>query len=104
MNNWPLIFSETYNKVDLLPKKMKIVKFANSIDPVEMAQNELPYLDLHSLPSSLLILNMIQLRLNIMFKFCRLNFVVCYFFFLFLFFFFFFLIVRVKFLCVHLDN
>ena len=30
---------------------MKVVKFVNSIDPDEMAQNEPPHLDLHCLPS-----------------------------------------------------
>ena len=33
-------------------QKMKIVEFANSVDPDEVAQNEPPYLVLHCLPSS----------------------------------------------------
>ena len=39
----------------LTPKapKIIIVKLTNSVDPDEAAQNELPHLDLHSLPSSL---------------------------------------------------
>ena len=32
---------------------MKIVEFVNSIDPDEMAYNELPHLVLHCLPSSI---------------------------------------------------
>ena len=32
---------------------MKIVEFANSVDPDEVAHNEPPHLDLHSLPFSL---------------------------------------------------
>ena len=36
---------------------MKIDKFANNIDPEEMAHNKPPHLDLHYLPSSLSILN-----------------------------------------------
>ena len=38
---------------------MKTVEFANSIDLDEVAHDEPPHLDLHCLPSSLLILNMI---------------------------------------------
>ena len=30
---------------------MKIVEFANSVDPDEVAHNEPPHLDLHCLPS-----------------------------------------------------
>ena len=37
----------------------KIIEFANSVDPDKAAHNELPFLDLHFLPASLLILNMI---------------------------------------------
>ena len=32
---------------------MRTVDFANSVDPDEVAHNELPHLDLHFLPSSL---------------------------------------------------
>ena len=32
---------------------MKIVKFANSLDPDEVAHYEPPHMDLHSFPSSL---------------------------------------------------
>ena len=35
--------------------KVKIVEFANSVDPDEVAHNEPPHLDLHYLPSSFLI-------------------------------------------------
>ena len=38
---------------------MKMVMIANSVDPVEVAHDEPPHLDLHCLPSSLCILNMI---------------------------------------------
>ena len=38
----------------------------------------IPHLDLHCLPSSLWILNMIQLGLNIFLKFADENFVVCF--------------------------
>ena len=37
----------------------KIAEFANSIDLDEVAHNEPPHLDLHCLPSSFLILNMV---------------------------------------------
>ena len=37
----------------------KIVEFVNRVDPDEVAHNEPPHLDLHCLPSSLEILNMI---------------------------------------------
>ena len=37
----------------------KIAEFANSVDLNEVAHNEPPHLDLHCLPSSLWILNMI---------------------------------------------
>ena len=33
--------------------EMKIVEFANSVESDEAAQNELPHLDLHCLPSDL---------------------------------------------------
>ena len=39
---------------------MKIAEFANSVDPDEVAHYEPPHLDLHCLPSSLRILNMIR--------------------------------------------
>ena len=38
---------------------MKIAEFANSVDLDEVAHDEPPHVDLHCLPSSLLILNMI---------------------------------------------
>ena len=34
-------------------KVPKMDRFANSVDPDEVAHNELPHLDLHCLPSSL---------------------------------------------------
>ena len=37
----------------------KIAEFANSVDLDEVAHNEPPHLDLHCLPCSLCILNMI---------------------------------------------
>ena len=43
-----------YNKKIMFEApKQKIVEFANSIDPDEAAQNELPHLELHCLPSVL---------------------------------------------------
>ena len=57
---------------------MKIDEFANSVDPDEVAHNEPPHLDLHCLPSSLRILNMIQLGLNIFWKMADENFVICF--------------------------
>ena len=39
--------------------KTKMVKFANSVDPDEVAHNEPPHLVIHCLPSSLLILIMV---------------------------------------------
>ena len=48
----------------LLAPKPKMAHFANSIDLDEAAHYELPHLDLHCLPSSLRILNMIQLVRN----------------------------------------
>ena len=41
--------------------KKKKNEFANSVDPEEMAHNELPHLDLHCLPSGLSFLSMILL-------------------------------------------
>ena len=55
----------------------KIAEFANSVDLDEVAHTEPPHLDLHYLPSSLWILNMIWLGLNIFWKFADENFVVC---------------------------
>ena len=43
-----------------------------------MAHNEPPHLDLRCLPSSLKILNMIKLVINIFWKFSEENFVVCF--------------------------
>ena len=40
---------------------MKIVEFANSIDLDEVAHHEPAYLDLHRLPASLYIFNIIHL-------------------------------------------
>ena len=40
---------------------MKIVEFANSIDPDEVAQNEPPHLEFHCLHSTVYILNIIKL-------------------------------------------
>ena len=45
---------------------MKIVDFANSVDPDEVAHYEPPHLDLHCLPSSLRIYNSKHFL-----KFCR---------------------------------
>ena len=48
-------FSSTFlnrNKIFLAPKT-KLAKFANSIDPDEVAHNEPPHLGLHCLPFSL---------------------------------------------------
>ena len=42
-----------------LTTRDKIAEFANSVDLDEVAQNEPPHLDLHCLPLSLWILNMI---------------------------------------------
>ena len=39
--------------ITLKPTKMKIVEFAYSVDPDEVAHNEPPRLDLHCLPSGL---------------------------------------------------
>ena len=41
------------NLLILTAPKIKIVKFANRVDPDEAAHNELPHLDLHCLPSIL---------------------------------------------------
>ena len=55
-----------------------MAEFANSIDLDEVAHYEPPQQDLHCLPSSLWILNMIWLVLNIFFlNFADENFVVC---------------------------
>ena len=37
----------------------RIAELANSVDPEEVAHNEPPHLDLHSLPSGFLIFNLI---------------------------------------------
>ena len=63
----------------ILTGKLKRVVFANSVDPDEVAHNEPPHLDLHCLPSSLWILNMITLGQNIFWKFANINFVACFF-------------------------
>ena len=55
-----------------------MAEFANSVDLDEVAHNEPPHLDLHCLPSSLRILNMILLGINIFRKFADENFVVCF--------------------------
>ena len=46
----------------LKQQKLKIVEFANSLDPDEAAPNELPHLDLHCLPTHLRILNVIYIQ------------------------------------------
>ena len=46
----------------LLAPVTKIAKFANSVDPNEVAHNEPPHLDLLCLPSSFLILKTIYSR------------------------------------------
>ena len=40
---------------------MKKVKFENSVDPDEAAHNELPHLDLHCLPSSFVVVEVLQM-------------------------------------------
>ena len=37
----------------LKASEIKIIEFANSVDPDEVAHNEPPHLDLHCLPSNL---------------------------------------------------
>ena len=51
---WMLHFSEQVQFLEL--PIMKIVEFANSIDPAKAAYNELFHLDLQSLPFGLLML------------------------------------------------
>ena len=46
--------------------KTKLAKFANSVDLDKVAHDEPPHLDLHCLPSSLWIFNVILLGLNIL--------------------------------------
>ena len=53
-------------------------EFENNVDLDEVAQNEPPHLDIHCLPSSLWILNMIYLGLKMFWKFADENFVVCF--------------------------
>ena len=53
-------------------------EFENNVDLDEVAQNEPPHLDIHCLPSSIWILNMIHLGLKIFWKFADENFVVCF--------------------------
>ena len=55
-------------------KEWNIAEFANSVDPDEAAHNELPHLDLHCFPTSLWILNTIQLNNVSFFNFADLNF------------------------------
>ena len=45
--------NENILTVILIALKMKVVEFANSVDPDEMAHYEPPHLDLHCLLSSL---------------------------------------------------
>ena len=42
----------------------KTAKFTDSVDPDEVAHNELPHEDLHCLSSSVSVLNMVQLDDN----------------------------------------
>ena len=51
--------------------KIKIVELANSADPDEVANNELPHLNLHCLPSSVRILAWMRI---FFLKFCRRKF------------------------------
>ena len=51
-------------RVNSLTTETKIAQFANSADLDEVAHNEPPHPDLHCLPSSFCILNMIQLGLK----------------------------------------
>ena len=51
--------SATQSNLTLSVPETNIADFANSVDLDEVAHNEPPHLDLHCLPSSLLILNMI---------------------------------------------
>ena len=57
-------------------KKKKLVELANRVSPDEVAHNDLLYLDIYSLPSSILnsILSMILLGRNLFFYFCRCKF------------------------------
>ena len=52
-------------------QKAKIVEFANSVDPDEVAHNEPPHLDLQCLPSCLRILSIVWMNLFCFLKFCR---------------------------------
>ena len=54
---------------------MKVAEFANSVVG-EVAHNEPPHLDLHCSPSSIWILNIIYLELNMFWKFLYKNSVV----------------------------
>ena len=56
---------------------MKEVEFANSVDPDEAAQNELPYLDLHCLPSLNYQKDIAWTKLCL--KFAEVNIVICFF-------------------------
>ena len=56
---------------------MKKAKFANSVDPDEVAHNEPPHLDLHCLPSSLSIFNAGSDG-TFFSNFADVNFVVCF--------------------------
>ena len=47
------------NLYKTLCTETKLAEFENSIDPIEVAHNEPPQLDLHCLVSSLWILNLI---------------------------------------------
>ena len=59
--------------------EMKIAEFANSVDPDEVAHNEPPHLDLHSLSLILkFILNIIKLGQKVFRNFADVNFVVCF--------------------------
>ena len=55
--------------------KTKIAKLANTVYPDEAAHNELPHLDLHCLPSGLLILNIDINWMNQYLNFANVNFV-----------------------------
>ena len=65
--------------VKALCAREKIARFATSVGPDEVAHNEPPYLDLYCLLSSLLILNILQNKQNILLlNFADANFVVCF--------------------------
>ena len=73
------VFSSEQRFLTCKAPNTTIAEFANTVDPDETTHNEQSHLDLKCLPSSLLIFQHNTVYIDSFFKFCRRNFVVCFF-------------------------